>query len=175
MSDQQTVPPRSAPLAGYPLASCARAATSAELAYRLDYPLAFSRGVRVVALDPGAIEVAVTAAQTEWHTARFLACSALSREPEDLELRDLGGEMTSIDEQLVDVDVIVMIATDDTSADCAYQFGRAGWERSIMTAGLVVGGLEAPQVVAALRPHARVLLPSADESDVVNLLTALRA
>jgi hypothetical protein len=28
--------------------------------------------------------------------------------------------------------------------------------------------------VAALRPHARVLLPSADELDVVDLLTALR-
>jgi hypothetical protein len=28
--------------------------------------------------------------------------------------------------------------------------------------------------VAALRPHARVLLPTADETDVVDLLTALR-
>ena len=75
----------------------------------------------------------------------------------------------------MDADVIMMVATDDVAADGAYQLGRAGWERSIMTAGLVVGGLEAPQVVGALRPHARVLLPAADSSDVVDLLTALRA
>lgn len=157
------------------LASCARAATAAELAYRLDYPLAPSRGVRVVALDAGAVEVAAAAAHEEWHSARFLTCSATSREPDDLQLRGLGGAVTSVDEQLMDADVILMIATDDTSADCAYQLGRAGWERSIMTAGLVIGGLEAPNVVAALRPHARVLLPSADASDVVDLLHALRA
>ncbi len=44
-----------------------------------------------------------------------------------------------------------------------------------MTAGLVLGdGFEAEDAVAALRPHARVLLLSADESDVFELLTALR-
>ena len=40
-----------------------------------------------------------------------------------------------------------------------------------MTAGLVLGdGFEAEDAVAALRPHARVLMVSADESDVVELL-----
>jgi hypothetical protein len=32
----------------------------------------------------------------------------------------------------------------------------------------------AAAAVAALRPHARVLLPSADEADVIDLLSALR-
>jgi hypothetical protein len=45
-----------------------------------------------------------------------------------------------------------------------------------MTAGFVLGdGYEADDAVAALRPHTRVLLPTADESDVVEVLTALRA
>ena len=35
-------------------------------------------------------------------------------------------------------------------------------------------GFEAEDAMAALRPYARVLLLSADESDVVELLTALR-
>jgi hypothetical protein len=44
-----------------------------------------------------------------------------------------------------------------------------------MTAGLVLGdGSQTHGAVAALRPHARVLLPTADESDLVELLTALR-
>jgi hypothetical protein len=160
---------------GRTLASCAYAATAAELAYRLDYPLAPSRGVRVVALDAGAVDVIAAAAHEQWSSARFLVAEATSREPQDLTLRGLGGAETSLEEQLMDADVIMMVATDDVAADGAYQLGRAGWERSIMTAGLVVGGLEAPQVVGALRPHARVLLPSADASDVVDLLTALRA
>jgi hypothetical protein len=45
-----------------------------------------------------------------------------------------------------------------------------------MTAGIVLGaGSAAEHAVAALRPYARVLLPSGDESDVTELLTALRA
>jgi hypothetical protein len=45
-----------------------------------------------------------------------------------------------------------------------------------MTAGLVIGERELiAATVAALRPHARVLMVSGDERDVVDLLTALRA
>ena len=44
-----------------------------------------------------------------------------------------------------------------------------------MTAGLVLGDGVQTRRRRALRPHARVLLPTADESDVVELLTALRA
>ena len=66
--------------------------------------------------------------------------------------------------------------TDGASAACASAIGRACFERGIMTAGLVLGvGDKSDDAVAALRPHARVLLPSADESDVAELLTALRA
>ena len=62
-----------------------------------------------------------------------------------------------------------MIATGDAGADCAYALGKACWERGIQTAGLVLGdgtssGTAASAAVAALRPHARVLLPSADET-----------
>jgi hypothetical protein len=79
-------------------------------------------------------------------------------------------------DELANADVVVMIATDDAGADCAYTIGKACWQRSIMTAGLVVSDDDgADRAVAALRPHARVLLPGADESDVVELLTALRA
>ena len=68
-----------------------------------------------------------------------------------------------------------MVATEDSGADCAYAIGKACWERAVMTAGLVLGdGSRTLAAVAALRPHARVLLPTADESDLVELLTALR-
>ncbi len=73
--------------------------------------------------------------------------------------------------------MVVMVATEDAGAGAAHAIGRACWERGIMTAGLVLGdgARRRRSAVAALRPHARVLLPSADEADVVDLLTALRA
>jgi hypothetical protein len=154
--------------------NCARAATAAEARYRIDAPIAPARGARVIALDPGAAVVAQRAAGHSWANARFFVCEAA--DAERVVLRGIGGPTADLVEQLFDADVVVMIATEDSGAACAYAIGRACWERSIMTAGIVLGeDRDAEQAVAALRPHARVLLPSADEADIVELLTALRA
>lgn len=157
------------------LSSCARAATAAEARYRIDNPIAPARGARVVALDDGAATVVGLVAAESWVNARFFACRGADEDT--LELRGIGGAPASLPEQLADADVVVMVATDDAGAACAYALGKACWERGIMTAGLVLAdGPEAGRAaVAALRPHARVLLPSADVTDVVELLTALRA
>ena len=153
--------------------SCARAATAAEARYRIDAPIAPSRGARVIALDEGAAAVAARVAGQQWANARFLICEGGA---DALQLRGIGGPSADPAEHLADADVVVMIATQDAGADCAYAIGRACWERSIMTAGIVLGdGFDAERAVAALRPHARVLLPSGDESDVAELLAALRA
>ena len=155
------------------LSSCARAATAAEARYRIDTPIAPSRGARVIALDPGAAAVASRVAGLPWASARFFLCES---DGERLFVRGIGNAPADLDEQLADADVVVMIATLDAGASAARAIGKACWERSIMTAGLVLAsGDEADQAVAALRPHARVLLPYADETDVVELLTALRA
>jgi hypothetical protein len=154
------------------LSSCARATTAAELRYRVDAPIAPSRGVRVIALDAGAAEVAARVAGLEWSSARFLVCEG---DADGLRLRGMGGAPADLDEQLDAADVVVMVATEDSGAAAAYALGKACWQRGTMTAGLVVGGARSEEAVAALRPHARVLLPSADEGDVVDLLTALRA
>jgi hypothetical protein len=153
--------------------SCARAATAFEARYRIDAPIAPSRGARVIALDDGAAAVAARVASQEWASARFLVCEG---DGKALRLRGIGGAEADLGEQLDAADVVVMIATEDSGAACADALGRACWERSIMTAGVVLGdGSEAEHAVAALRPHARVLLPAGDESDVGELLVALRA
>jgi hypothetical protein len=154
--------------------SCARAATAAEARYRIDAPIAPARGARVIALDQRAAGVASRVAGESWSNARFFVCEG--GESEGLRLKGIGGSAAEFAEQLVEADVVVMVATEDAGAACAYAIGKACWERSIMTAGIVLSdGYEAADAVAALRPHARVLLPSADETDVVELLTALRA
>ncbi|MDK3255404.1 hypothetical protein [Blastococcus capsensis] len=161
------------------LSSCARAATAEEARYRIDRPIAPSRAGRVVALDPGAAEVLRRTAQQEWANARFYICEPAGSGAQDVVLRGIDGGPATLADELASASVVVMVATSDAGADCAYTLGKACWERGIQTAGLVVGdgtqaGTAASAAVAALRPHARVLLPSADEADVVDLLSALR-
>jgi hypothetical protein len=159
------------------LSSCARAASAAEARFRIDKPIAPSRAGRVIALDEQAAEVLRRTAQMEWANARFYLCE--SAEGDEVVLRGIDGGPATLADELASASVVVLVATDDTGAGCAYALGKACWERGIQTAGLVLGdgthgGTPAAAAVAALRPHARVLLPSADELDVVDLLTALR-
>lgn len=161
------------------LSSCAQAATSTEAAYRIDAPIAPARAARIVALDDGATDVARRAAEQPWASAHFFVCKGVAApggSADHLLLHGLDGAPTTLGDELDRADVVVMIATEASGAACASAIGRACFERGIMTAGLVLGeGREADVAVAALRPHARVLLPSADEDDVADLLSALRA
>ena len=161
------------------LSSCARAATAGEARYRIDRPIAPSRAGRVVALDAGAAEILRRTAQHEWANARFYVCEPVPTGTEGVLLRGIDGGPATLADELASASVVVMIATSDVGAECAYALGKACWERGVQTAGLVLGdgthaGTAASAAVAALRPHARVLLPSADEADVVDLLSALR-
>lgn len=154
--------------------SCARAATAAEARYRIDRPIAPARAPRIVALDDGAAAVVRRTAAMQWANARFYLSEVVEGSAPGTLLRGVDGSRATLDDELASADVVVMIATDDSGAECAHTIGTACRQRAVMTAGLVVGDA-ADRAVAALRPHARVLLPGADESDVVELLTALRA
>lgn len=155
--------------------SCARAATAAEARFRIDRPVAPARAPRIVALDDGAAEVVRRAAALPWANARFSVCEATDGADAVL-LRGVDGGTATLADELASADVVIMIATSDAGAGCAHTIGKACWQRAVQTAGLVVSeGPGSTRAVAALRPHARVLLPGADESDVVELLTALRA
>jgi hypothetical protein len=159
------------------LSSCARAASAQESRFRIDRPIAPSRAGRIVALDDGAAEVLARTAQLEWANARFYVCEG--SDGDEVVLRGIDGGPATLADVLASASVVVMVATSDTGAGCAYALGKACWERGIQTAGLVLGdgthqGTAAAAAVAALRPHARVLLPDADELDVIDILTALR-
>lgn len=113
---------------------------------------------RIVALDERAASIVRRPTSRPWALARFHTCAPDA--PMDLP---------------TDNDVVIVIATDDSGRDHAAAIGRACRVRSVMTAGVVLGkAVDATDAVAALRPHARVLLLSADESDVFELMTALR-
>ena len=164
------------------LNSCARAATAAEARFRIDAPIAPSRGTRVVALDEGAKAVVRRVAEQHWVGARFFVCKspALLAESNgdvaDVVLLGTDGSESRLSAELADADVAVMVATADDGARAARAIGDACTLRGIMTAGLVLAGAsDAGATVSALRPHARVLMVTQDEHDVSELLTALRA
>ena len=159
--------------------SCARAASAEESRFRIDRPVTPSRAGRVVALDAGAAAVVARAAQLPWAHARFYVCESTGTDLDQLVLRGVDGGPATLADELASASVVVMVATSDSGADAAQALGRACWERGVQTAGLVLGdgahtGTVASAAVAALRPHARVLLPTATEDDVVDVLTALR-
>jgi hypothetical protein len=166
------------------LSSCARAATSAEARFRIDYPEGAVRSSRVIALDEGAAVFVRGLARRPWRGGHFLVFDHLvtangsGRDTADAVLRDPDGAGVLLSAELDQADVVVMIATAAASAEAASVIGDACALRFIMSAGLVVGGAGGPgadrDVVTALRPNAMVLVILNDNDDIPEILTALR-
>lgn len=155
------------------LSESARAASAAESRFRIDAPIVPARAARVVALDERAASVARRLAERPWAHARFF--TSTGAQDGTVLLHDLDGAAAPLEDVLTGSDVVVVLATEDGGRATAAAIGRICGRRGITTAGIVLGdGFEADDAVAALRPYARVLLLSADESDAFELLTALR-
>lgn len=154
--------------------ACVRASSAHESSYRIQVPIRPARAARVIALDERAEGVAHRLAAARWAAARFY----VNRTPGaggGARLATFDGLPVPLAEALDGADVVVVLATDDHGRDAAAQIGRHCGRNGSTTAGIVLGdGFEADDAVAALRPYARVLLLTADESDAFELLTALR-
>ena len=168
------------------LGDCARAASAAESRFRIQRPIASARSARIIALDDAAAGVLSRIADRPWANARFYLCEA-AEDPaalraagppgarRDTALREIGGPAFPLADELTGTDVVVVVATGSAGREYAAAIGRICAARSIMTAGVVLAAPGCPDdAVAALRPYARVLLPTADEGDLVELLAALR-
>jgi hypothetical protein len=155
-----------------PLSSSARAATTEEAAYRLDYNLAFARSTRVVAFDESAKKIVESVSKSEWGQARFYTASA-----QGSDLVTLSGESHDMIAEIEHSDSVIFVATNALDSEAVASVGAACRERSIMTAGLLMldeGPLRG-ETLAAIRPHTRVLIVPSDEDDLFELLRAIRA
>jgi hypothetical protein len=161
--------------------SCARATTAAEMRYRIDRPIRGRRGARIIGLDTGADAIVERISHQQWGHARFFTLAGPvavvgDGGSESVMLRDADGAVSNLLAELEDADVVIMVATTESDAAAATIIGAGCTVRGIMTAGLVIGERAlVGATVAAVRPHARVLMVSGDERDVVDVLTALRA
>lgn len=141
------------------LNACARAATAEEAAYRVDREIG-GRKALIVALDDAASAVVDRVAERPWGGAQFFPSP----------------DVDAVLAVLEDADVVIVVATAAADGEVAAALARAGAERGIMLAGLILGEhAEVGDTVAALRPYARNLMITRDEDDVAAVLTALRA
>jgi len=161
--------------------SCARATTATEMRYRIDRPIRGRTGARIIGLDAGADAIVERISHQQWGHARFFSLDKPVGDvgnggSESVTLRDADRAESSLLAELEEADVVIMVATTESDAAAATIIGAACTVRGIMTAGLVIGERAlVGATVAAIRPHARVLMVSGDEQDVIDVLTALRA
>jgi len=151
--------------------ACARAATSKEAAFRIDYPLAAARNTRVIALDAGAEQMVRDASTQEWEQARFYTAMDPGHD-----LLTMDGQPALLAEELEGSNTAILVAVTGENTEAMATIGAACKVRGIMTAGLLV----TPDALSSdalfhLRPHARILLVPAEADDLVELLKATRA
>jgi hypothetical protein len=149
--------------------------------FRIDRPIRGRRGARIVGLDWGADQIVERVAGLDWGTARFFSLEEPVGEVTDggsasVMLRNSDGALSSLLDELADADLVVMVGTTESDASAATVIGAACTVRRVMTAGLIIGQRAiVGDTVTALRPHARVLMVTDDEQDVIEVLRALRA
>lgn len=159
------------------LGACAHAATARELRFRVPYPNALPRASSVIALDAGAGRVIEGIREAPWAGAHFLRLAPRQPEvsPNEVMLADPSGALLRASEEIAGRDLVVMVATSSEAARPAETIGRLARGRGVMTAGVVVAGDRADEVVRVMRPTAAVLVLASDEDYLPAMLTALRA
>ncbi|HET7746793.1 MAG TPA: 3-methyl-2-oxobutanoate hydroxymethyltransferase [Vicinamibacteria bacterium] len=150
------------------LNGCARAATAAEARFRVPYANSHPRSSCVVALDPRAEAALRPLAGRQWRGARFRAWDAVEHG-----LRGLEGLPRPLEDELQGVDLVVLVAGGGEGAAGAQALASLCAARRLQPVGIVVS--THPSAAAALRDCASVLVSSADEEYLADMLTAMRA
>jgi hypothetical protein len=169
------------------LSESARMTTAEEARYRIDYPNSKPRAVKVVALDPPSEAVVKRLAAGPWQRASFFASLQFDGAPRSGEgwtmkawLSDLAGRTKDLIDEVAAADLVVMVASAGTKPDAAAVIAEACAVRKVMTTALIIGSDGASdealsKTLAALRPHASMLVIASNDDYIETMLTALRA
>jgi len=165
------------------LSGCARAATAEEAAFRVQYPNSITRTSRIFALDQAAAEAMYAITEDPWNNAHFLTVTAAGitaeSEAKNLPLCHPDGSPATLEAEITNADVVVLLATTGDSEGAAEVIARECFNRKIMCAGLALGGGQdqpgIDRVVNSMRRFARVLVVAKDADYIPAMLTALRA
>lgn len=165
----------------------ARMGSAAEARFRVDYPNSSPRGVKVIALDRASEPLVKRAAQRSWQGASFFASLTFEGAPRNAEgwsmqawLSDLAGRTKALVEEVAAADLVVMVSSPGADAQAAAVIGEACAVRKVMTMALIIGSEqhsddELSKTLAALRPHASMLVIANGDEYIEEMLAALRA
>lgn len=167
------------------LSESARSTTAQEARFRIGYPNSSPRNSRIIALDEPSFEALRRLEELPWNGARFLrfvsarlASERLASLPVDATLEDRSGAQVGLMDEIGEADVVVMVTSGEPVRNAAEVIGNACFVRGKMTTGLILGSGEQSErgqrTLRAMRPYAAMLVVSADEEFVVEMLTALR-
>lgn len=167
------------------LSESARSTTAEEARFRIGYPNSSPRTSRIIALDQPSYDALRRLEDLPWNGARFLrfisarpASERLASLPVDAILEDRTGSQVGLMDEIGEADVVVMVTSGEPARNAAEVIGNACFVRGKMTTGLILGSDEQSErglrTLRAMRPYAAMLVVSADEEFVVEMLTALR-
>jgi hypothetical protein len=164
----------------------ARANSTAESRFRIDYPNSCPRAVKVMALDRPSNATVERLARDHWNGATFLTTSAFSAERQGGQfsmqawLSDLSGRTKYLLDEVEGSDLVVMIASAGESVPAAAIIGQACSLKRVATTALVLDDASVSDqarslTLSQLRPWALMLVVANSEACVADMLRALRA
>jgi hypothetical protein len=152
----------------------ARMNSAAEARFRVQAPNSLPRAIKVIALDGAAQAVIERLGGAGWQHATFLTAPASDC------LRDLGGRIRSLPDEIASADLVVLVAGPGGHAHAAAAIGEACSLRRVMTTGFVINAMSAPELdlsrtLAQLRPWSLMVVIAGHDDYIDDMMTALRA
>jgi hypothetical protein len=167
----------------------ARATSSSEARFRVDYPNSTPRLIKVIALDDASRAYVNEIAALPWGRAVFFTLLSLENESAPLPaesgavrawLHGIAGETKSLIEEIDSADLVVMVASAGGKAEAALLIGEACHVRKVTTIGLVLQDARTTdaaigRTLKTMRPFATMLVIANGTEYIEAMLTALRA
>jgi hypothetical protein len=169
------------------LSESARMSSAAEARFRVQAPNSKPRAIKVIALDAASEPVLQRLAGARWeHTAFFRVSSGNGGSttshsgPTAGTLTDLAGHSASIQGEVSNADLVIMLASPGGHAEAAALVGQACSLRRVMTTTLIVGNAASTEealsrTLVQVRPWSLMLVIARTDDYLTDMMSALRA
>jgi hypothetical protein len=169
------------------LSESARMSSAAEARFRVQAPNSKPRAIKVIALDAASEPVLRRLAGATWEHAAFFRVSgenggsiASASGSAGGTLTDLSGQSASIQGEVNNADLVIMLASPGGKAEAAAFVGQACSQRRVMTTTLIVGNNAASdddlsRTLVQVRPWSLMLVIARTDDYISDMLSALRA
>jgi hypothetical protein len=156
------------------LSESARMSSSGEARFRIQSSNSQPRSIKVIALDELSEEVLRRLAERSWNRATFLSAST-----EEL-LTDLAGSPRTMNEEIDEADLVIMITTAGGIARAVTSIGSACSLSRVNAAAFISGAASASdaaisKTLAQLRPWSLMVVIAGADDYIEDMLVALRA